>query len=265
MSGLIISVLTNKGGTGKTTTTVSLGQALAREGKTVLVVDNDSQCNATTLLLNAEPRYSLYEIYAANNGEISIEDCIQWSEFQQNLYCLPNIPDTASIEPTLIKRGVNGGFVALRKALRIYALDNFDFTLIDNPPNHGIFAINSLFASDFAIVPTEAGSKASIRGLLKAVQFIEDIRNEGNPDLRFLRLLATKVDRRTSVSRVIMTQLKVNFGKEQMFETAIPINTDIQKAELHDETIFKYNPKAGGAKAYRELAKELLAILNNNQ
>ena len=263
MSGLIISVLTNKGGTGKTTTTVSLGQALAREGKKVLIIDNDSQCNATAVLLQGEPRYNLYEVYAADNN-IYIEDCIHWTEFQQNLYCLPNTPETASIEPVLIKRGVNGGFIALRKALRDYALKNFDFVIIDNPPNHGIFVINSLYTSDFAVVPTEAGSKASVRGLMKAVQFIEDVRQEGNPDLRFLRLLVTKVDRRTSVSRVITSQLRSNFGEEKMFKTVIPINTDMQKAELQDETIFKFNSKSGGAKAYRELTKELLTILNNH-
>ena len=98
---------------------------------------------------------------------------------------------------------------------------------------------------------------------MKAVQFIEDVRQDGNPDLRFLRLLVTKVDRRTSVSRVITSQLRSNFGEEKMFKTVIPINTDMQKAELQDETIFKFNSKSGGAKAYRELTKELLTILNN--
>lgn len=261
MAGLIISVLTNKGGTGKTTTSVNLGQGLAREGKKVLVVDNDSQCNATTILLNSEPDFSLYDIYSGNNTDI--KDCISYVEFQPNLFCLPNQPDTASAEPGLILKGLDGGaFITLRQALRDYARDNFDFTLIDNPPNHGIFAINSLYTSDFAIVPTEAGSKASVIGLLKAVQFIDDIRSDesGNPDLKFLRLLITKVDRRTSICKVITSQLKENFGQDNMFDVVIPINTALQKAELLDQTIFKFDPKAGGAQAYRKLAKELISI-----
>jgi chromosome partitioning protein len=262
MPGLIISVLTNKGGTGETTTAVSLGQALAREGKKILVIDNDSQANASDLLLEGEPRYSLYDILLPNS-EIPIEEVIYFTTFQDNLYFIPNVPDTASIEPELIKSGVEKGFTVLRKKLRDYALSKFDITLIDNPPNHGIFVINSLYASDFAIVPTEAGSKASIRGLIKAVRFIQSIREEGNSDLRFLRLLITKVDRRTSISHIITNQLKSQFGNDQMFETVIPINTDVQKAELGDQTIFKFNSKAGAAKAYKNLGQELISILDN--
>lgn len=260
MKGVIISILSNKGGVGKTTTAVSLGQALAREGKKTLVVDMDSQCNTTSRLLHREPRYSLFDILSTAL-KVSVDDCIHVTEFQQNLYCLPNTPDSVGIEPVIIKLG-SDGFTTLRKAIRDYVQENFDYTIIDNPPNHGIFVINSLFASDFAIVPAEAGSKDSIRGLQKAIQFIKDIQREGNPDLQFLRLLLTKVDKRTSVCRSIMSQLESYF-KDKMFETFIPFNVDFQKAELLDDTIFKYNLKAAGSKAYRELAKELVDVVES--
>lgn len=266
MAGIIISIVNNKGGTAKTATTVNLGQALAREGKKVLVVDNDSQANATALLCKNEPRMSLHELYSSSGlNEITAEDCIFWVDFQENLFVLPNSSLTATVEPVLIKKGVDGGFTVLRKNLREYVQQNFDFCLIDCPPNMGVFVINSLYASDFAVVPTDTGSKASVQGLLRAIQFIEDVRSDANPDLRFLRVLLTKVDRRTSVSKVIISQLNSYFSPNRIFKEVIPINTDIQKAELKDETIFKFNSKSGGSQAYRRLAKELLTIIEESE
>ncbi len=266
MAGLIISVITNKGGTGKTTTAISLGEALALEGMKTLIIDNDSQCNASSILLQKEPHDSLYEILKSDQN-IPLKNCIYRTDFTENLYCIPNIPETATLDPELTKRGAQGGFNVLRDGLRHYAVMNFDIALIDNAPNMGIFVINSLHCSDFVIVPTEAGSKHSISGLIKAVQFIQDISNdpEGNPGLKFLRLLVTKVDRRTSVSRIITEELKAQFGHGYMFHTVIPINTAIQQAELLNKTIFSYDSSSPGAKAYRELAKELISILDNKK
>lgn len=262
MSGIVISVINNKGGTSKTVTSVSLAHALAKDNKKVLVIDNDSQANATTTLLKGEEfKTSIYDIYSSDS-EIDPQNYIYWTSFQANLHCLPNDPLTATVEPDLIKRGING-FDVLRKKLRNYIVENYDFCIIDNPPNMGTFVINSLYTSDFAIVPTDAGSKASITGLIKAVHFIDDIKKIANPDLKFLRVLLTKMDRRTSVSQVITSQLKENFGESKMFKTVIPLNTTIQKAELMDFTIFKLSTISRGAKAYKELAKELLEILSN--
>lgn len=225
----------------------------------------DSQCHASNLLEAREPRHSLFEILTSDKY-VSIEDCIYLTEFQQNLYCMPNVPDTASLEPALMKNGTKEGFNFLHKGLRNYALALFDITLIDNPPNTGIVVINSLHCSDFAILPTEAGSTHSIRALIKAVQFIQDIGTdpEGNAGLRFLGLLLKKVDRRSSVSWIITEQLKAQFG-EHMFEIAIPINTSIQRAELMDQTIFTYDFNSVAAKAYQELARELISILEKQK
>jgi cellulose biosynthesis protein BcsQ len=262
VAGLIISVVSNKGGTGKTTTAVSLGQALALEGKKTLVVDNDSQCNASNVLLEEDLHYSLFELLKFDKN-VSIDNCIYQTGFQPNFYFIPNVADTQTLEPELIRKGTKKGFNILRDRLRKYALENFDITLIDNPPNMGIFVINSLHCSDFAIVPTEAGSKHSLRGLIKAVQFIQDIANdpEGNPHLQFLRLLVTKVDWRTSACRVMTDELKAQFGKEHMFQVLVPTNAALQKAELLDKTIFSYDQSSSAAKAYRELSKELISIL----
>ena len=109
MASVIISVVTNKGGTAKTTTAVSLGQGLAREGKRVLVIDNDNQCDTTTILMNYEPRQSLYDIYH-NTKPTNLESIIQWVEVQKNLFCLPNIPKPPALtrdHPARIKRLFN--------------------------------------------------------------------------------------------------------------------------------------------------------------
>jgi chromosome partitioning protein len=177
-----------------------------------------------------------------------------------------NVPGTAALEPALMKNGTKEGFNVLRKGLRNYALEHFDITLIDKPPNMGIVVINSVHCSDFAIVPTEAGSTHSIRALIKAVQFIQDIGSdpEGNAGLRFLGLLLKKVDRRSSVRWIITEQLKAQFG-EHMFEIPIPMNTSIQRAELMVQTIFTYDSNSVAAEAYQELARELISILEKQK
>lgn len=261
---MIISVINNKGGVGKTTTTVNLGHALARVGQRVLVVDVDSQCNASDLLLSldARPRRTLYDLLDSEES-ISAPDCINGTMYP-DLFLLPNSSDTAAIEPHLITSAPSS-LTLLRRKLREYALENFDFTLIDNPPNLGTFVILSLYCSDFAIVPTEAGSKHSGEGLIKAVDFINEVRATGNADLRFLKLLLTKVDKRTAISKAIVAQIRQLFSREKVFDVQIPINTALQQAEYKSQTIFKYRSNAIAAKAYQNLAKELLKLLGDHQ
>jgi chromosome partitioning protein len=261
---VIISVINNKGGVGKTTTTCNLADALARKGKSVLVVDMDSQCNATSMLLGGENpnRDTLYELLDPKNTETSVQQCI-YPTAHENLQIIPNINVSATLEPSLIDIRPKCYYI-LRDHLRDFALEKYDITIIDNPPNMGTFVICSLYASDFVIVPNDSGSKYSIEGLIRAVEFIKGISNKANPDLKFLRLLITHLDKRTSISRAIIHQVHQIFHSDEVFETTIPVNTAFQQAELQDQTIFKYAPKASGASAYRNLAVEVISILGNN-
>jgi cellulose biosynthesis protein BcsQ len=194
------------------------------------------------------------------NGEVfPVEKYIYPTEYE-NLYSLPNIPETAGLEPDLI-RETPKSFFRLREKIRDYALENYDFTIIDNPPNMGTFVISSLYTSDLVIVPNEVDSAFSLEGLVKAMHLIKDIQENGNPDLKFLRLLINKVDRRTSISRVAIQHIKNSFKADQFFETTIPINTAFKQAEHFRQTIFRYKSSAPGAKAYRKLAQELLNLL----
>jgi len=262
--GVIISVVNNKGGVGKTIVTCNLADALGRKGKRVLVVDMDSQCNSTSLLIpKGTIRNSIYELLDPDEAEEPLSNYIYPTQYG-NVACIPNVPETASLEPKLILKAPDS-FLHLRKRIREYTEQRYDFTIIDNPPNMGTFVICSMYASDFVIVPIKAGSAFSVEGLLKAVQVINDIRNGGNPDLKFLRLLINSIDKRTIISRTIVDQIWTAFRDNQIFKTTIPVNTAFERAESDSQTIFQYEPTSTGARAFRDLAKELLDIFANLQ
>lgn len=254
--GYIISVFTNKGGVAKTTTAINLGHALARKGVRTLVVDIDSQCNSSEPLVGIDPENNLMDLL---NGERSFEACVHPVDSQGRFFCLPNTSESVSIEPKLIREGV-GGFSLLRDNLRAKCKGQFDATIIDCPPNHGIMTINALMTSDLAIVPTEAGSRNSIKGLKSALTFISDLRLDGNPELKFLKLLVTKLDSRTAIGRNYLDQLQDVF-QGKIFDTVIPKNVDFQYAEDQNKTIYQSNPKAAGAKSYTRLAMEIIDLL----
>ena len=261
--GTIISITNHKGGVAKSTTAINLGHALTKTKLKVLVVDLDLQCNTTSNLFGEDrAKHSLFEILDPdhNHNGHDISRFI-YGTSHENLYIIPNIRETAAVENRLIKLPYDIFSTILRKRLRDYAKENFDFTLIDCPPNLGTFVINALIASDFVIVPNETGSRYSLEGLHEAVNFIEDIRENGNPNLRFLKVLLTKVDQRMMVHKATISQIRNFYPEDKVFETLIPTNTDFQKAELSGKTIYAYRSNAKGAIAYTKLAKELLKTI----
>lgn len=254
----IICVVNNKGGVGKSTATLNLSHCLANKGHRVLVVDQDPQSNTTKILLGGTPENNtLYDIYSRSER---IENCIFPTTYE-NLSCLPNIPRTAALEMDLYQ-DVRSSYLLLRNAIRQYCTDNFDFTLIDCPPNLGLFVMQALMTTDFVIVPVETGSRFALDGLTAAIELIENLNKSVNPDLRFLRLLINKVDLRTSISKSSVDHIRKKFGKDLTFDVTIPINTEFQKAEAQGKTIIRYAPRSTGAKRYRMLADELCGILN---
>jgi chromosome partitioning protein len=258
---MIISIVNNKGGVGKTTVAVNLAHALTRRGQRVLVVDMDSQCNATSFLLPWAPNgNTLYEVFT--EPDLNIGQCVHPTEYEK-LFCLPNTNDTSALEPPLLK-SLPDSFEIVRHRLRGYTQEHYDFAILDCPPNMGFFVVSALHASDFVIVPIWAGSAFSIEGLLRAIDLINDIRVNGNPDLKFLRLLINQVDRRTAMTKVTIDQIHKNFAHDQSFKTMIPVNAAFQRAENESKTIIRYDPTTLGAKAYRALAKELLEIFSIN-
>ena len=270
MPGYIISVINNKGGCGKTTTVVNLAHWLGKIGKRVLVIDNDSQCNCSDILLHGVNVTNTLFHVIKHDSELPMS--IYNTNHYVSVYCMPNDREkTAYEEPRLasllVKGRIEESLLLYRNRIRDYTRNNFDIVLVDNPPNLGLFTTMSLHMSDFVIVPNEAGSRFSLEGLMNAVSFIDEVREHpeiSNPDLRFLRLLITKADRRTNASRAIVEHIQSSFLSDQMFENIIPTNAAIQQAELMHKTVIKFRSNAPGARAYKRVAKELVRILNSD-
>lgn len=261
MKGVIISVVNNKGGVGKTTTTCNLADALGKKKKKVLVIDNDAQCNSTSRILarNTNIESSLFDILDPLSPEINITNAI-YPTTLKNVSLLANISTTASLEPDIIANAPES-HLRLRDKLRNYAISHYDYTIIDTPPNLGSFVLSSLYASDFVIVPIDSGSGDSVEGLLKAMTIIDSARGKVNTDLRFLRLLINRYTTRESVCTVITNNLTESFGAERIFKTIIPAQTAFKKAELLKSTIFTVDSSAKGTTAFRNLASELISIV----
>ena len=258
---MIIAMVNNKGGVGKTVTTVNLAAALANRGQKVLVIDNDPQCNATSLLLgDVTPENTLYEAYTE---ETPIAKCIYPTQYGVDI--VPNAQITSQIEADLYQDTARS-YALLKNFAREYASEHYDVTLLDCPPSLGLWVIQAMSCADGIIVPIEAGSRFSLDGLSSIYTSIESIRaTKINKELRFLKTLVNKVDMRTSSSKVIIEKVKELYPNN-IFDTNIPTNDSIKQAELQRTTCLKYDPQCSGSKRYRALADELIALIaDDNQ
>jgi len=258
--GIVITISNHKGGVGKTCTAINLGHALAREGKKTLVVDFDLQLNCTENLYGKErPLHSLTDLLDPNETPMAhIQDHIYNTSYE-NLFIIPNTKQSAAIEHQLFLKPER--LKIFRNRFKEYAQKEFDYVLLDTPPNYGGFTMSAMIASDCVIVPCETGSKNSMEGVNEAVMFIESIRKDFQLDVKFLKVLLTKCDRRVIIHKVTIEQIKNHYPIEKRFETIIPTNTHLQQAEMMGVTIFKLRSNAQGAIAYKNVALELIRIM----
>lgn len=249
----VISVSNQKGGVGKTTTTISLAACISEFGKRVLVVDIDPQGNATSGLgMEKEEGGS---IYGPLLGYEDAMDKIVETPFD-NLSIIPGELNLAGSEVEVAR--ADNYQTALRDALKpVIDSDRFDYILIDCPPSIGILTMNALTASNSVLVPFQCEYFA-LEGIAAVKKIIQTIRQSGtNPTLHFEGIVLTMFDKRTNLGQQVAQEVR-NFFRDLVYETTIPRNVRLSEAPSHGLPISWYDPDSAGAIAYRSLAKEFL-------
>lgn len=256
---MIITNGNNKGGTGKTTVTIYVAICLGRLGKKVLVIDNDTQCNCTQLLLGNHYEKTLYDLFSTKVDEtFDIKNFITDTE-HHNVHCIANHINTSGFDLEW-QQNFPDSLLELRKRLIPVASAEYDYILIDTPPTLGIPLSMALTTSDAVIVPVEVGSLHSVEGLDKVLKLIMAIQ-ETNPDLNFLKLVMNKADKRTGITKVMINKIKKEYNG-RYFKTILSGSTAIQQAEFLRTTVFKTRPQERILVQFRNLAKELIGYTN---
>ena len=249
----VISMCNQKGGVGKTTTTINLGAALAELGRKVLIVDFDPQGAASAGLgINAhELDSTIYDLLVASRPDIRT---VIHETTVEGLDIVPANIDLSAAEVQLVNEVAREQ--ALKRVLRP-VLDEYDVILVDCQPSLGLWTINALTASHGVIIPLETEFFA-LRGVALLVETVERVKDRLNATLEIDGILATMVDSRTLHSREVLERLEQAFG-EQLFDTRIRRTIKFPDASVANEPITSYAPSHPGADAYRRLAREVIA------
>jgi len=256
--GAIIAVINNKGGVGKTTVATNLAYGLSQRGYNTALVDFDSQANSTSIILKGmTPTYTIFDLLNPEQPE-PIEKCICTTRFK-NLKIIASEDKLAYLEFELISQQL---FNLPKELIRPYCRDNFDISVIDCPPNVLYFSLAALRMCDYIIVPVVPQSRFSIEGLVRLNNFATKYASEQNPDLKSLKVVVNKLDNRMSLAKIILSDLQSILTKEKMFNTMIPTTSLIEHAEYMQELILTYSRSSKGARAYRQLTKEIEDMIN---
>ncbi|HEX9014438.1 MAG TPA: ParA family protein [Chloroflexota bacterium] len=252
---MIVAVTNQKGGVGKTTTTVNLGAYLAREDKRVLLVDVDPQANATIALGQEEGAIdiSLYEVLV--EGE-PFEHAVV-PTVHPNLFLARATRRLAGAEVEMVPMMAREGRLA--RALK-QAIAGYDLTIIDCPPSLGLLTVNALAAADAVVIPVQCEYLA-LEGLGQLIQTVSMVRDSLNPDLSILGVLLTMHDSRTNLSSQVVQDVRNHFPN-LTFDTVIPRSIRLTEAPSFGKTILDYDPGSRGAVAYAALAREVAARID---
>ena len=255
--GKVISLVNQKGGVGKTTTSINLSASLAVLGKKVLLIDLDPQGNATTGIgINkGEIDNSIYDVLI---GKCEVEDAIATSKYKR-LYVIPATINLAGIDAELLEKSrKETGFKKgeqLKNSL-VDIRDSFDFIIIDCPPSLGVITTNALTASNSVIIPVQCEFFA-LEGITQLLKTIMLAQKSLNPTLDIEGVLLTMLDSRTNLGFEVVEDIR-SFFKEKVYNTIIPRLVRLTEAPSHGAPIIVYDPKSKGSEAYINLAKEVI-------
>jgi chromosome partitioning protein len=246
----VVAIANQKGGVGKTTTTVNLGAGLAELGYRVLIIDLDPQGNATTGL-GINPRNLENSIYDVLLHDVALDDCIEPTAVR-NLFVAPATIDLAGADIELVPAFSRE--MRLRRAIE--GLDDaFDFTIIDCPPSLGLITVNGLAAASEVIVPIQCEYYA-LEGLGQLLKNVNLVTGNLNPQLTISAIVLTMYDSRTKLAEQVAAEVRNHFG-DRVCRMVIPRTVRLSEAPSFGQPILTFDPSSRGAVAYRELAKEV--------
>ena len=246
----VMAVANQKGGVGKTTTTVNLGASLAELDYRVLVVDLDPQGNATTGL-GINPRTLEYTMYDILLNDVPLDECIEPTEVK-GLFVAPASLDLAGAEVELVSTLSRES--RLKRALAD-VIEDYDYVLIDCPPSLGLLTVNALAAATEVLVPIQCEYYA-LEGLGQLTRNVDLIQRNLNPDLEISAIVLVMYDARTRLGEQVATEVRAHFGTK-VCRNVIPRNVRLSEAPSFGKPINTFDPSSRGAVAYRELAREV--------
>jgi chromosome partitioning protein len=249
MQTKVVSIVNQKGGTGKTTTTINLGCALAKMGKKVLLLDLDPQANLTYSLGVTEPEYSMVDVFGE---EKTLSDII--TETEGGVSVAPGHNDMADIDISLVNQ-------ENRESLLKNHLKNirgkYDYILIDAPPSLSLLTLNALNASDEVLIPLQL-EVLTLQGLSQIINTVRKIKMNFNPELTIKGIVFVMYDKRRKLSDEVFSYIRNNV-EERIFKTLIRSNVKIAEAPSFGKSVIDYDPNSHGASDYMDLAREYVS------
>lgn len=260
--GKIIAIANQKGGVGKTTTTVSLGAGLADSGKKVLMIDLDPQASLTLSLGYREPdriQNTVTDVISRIVNDEELPEKMGILQVKENLYLLPSNIDLSAAEVSLVNA------MSRELVLRTYVekvQEDYDFILIDCMPSLGVLTVNALSCADSILIPVQA-AYLPVKGLQQLIRTIHTVKRRLNSNLEIEGILFTMVDRRTVNAREIVKEVNKSYGKEiPVLPVEIPMSVRVSETSQAAKSIYDYDPNGKAAAAYKALTEE---VMNNGR